>query len=254
MRGLRVVLLRDIRTFFTNFYGVGFRMVDIVLQTVIFAYILASVVHPTVTGGLTYIQYFALGSLVISSFWASYNIGREVYWDRESGYLNYLMSLPIRRTEVVVGRSLGGSVRAVLTAFPLYALAALLVPTTLINVLASVGLLFVFSVGLCGLGVTISLSLREETKARLLNTLLSLTLVRSSTAMYPAVAMPVWLQLGTRLNPVTHASDSIRSVTASQLQSQIPMDAVSAVFLFTGLSGMLGAWVFSRAVEGGPAE
>src|SRR5438128_1287276 len=141
MRGAIVVLGRDVRTFFTNFYGVGFRTLVVVLETVVFAFILSSVVPTSAIGGLSYLQFFALGSLVVSMFWASYNIGREVFWDRDSGYLNYLMSLPLRRSEIILGRSLGGSFRGILTTLPLYVLVILLVPTTIVNVLESLGVL-----------------------------------------------------------------------------------------------------------------
>jgi ABC-2 type transport system permease protein len=254
MSGVKVVLGRDVRTFFTNFYGVGFRTLVVVLETVIFAFILSNAVPPGAVGSLTYLQFFALGSLVVSIFWASYNIGRDVYWDRESGYLNYLMSLPIPRSEIIVGRTLGGSFRGILTALPLYVLAAIIVPTTALNILESLGVLFVFAIGLCGLGIMVSLSVREETRARLLNTFLSLALIRSSTAIYPVVAMPVWLQVGARLNPVTYASDSIRSVTVYSQGGSLPVFDITIVLTFATLAGAMGSWLFSRMIEGGPTE
>ena len=249
-----MVVARDIRTFFTNFYGVGFRNIVVVLDTVIFAFILSAAVPSEAVGGLTYLQFFALGSIVVSIFWASYNIGRDVYWDRESGFLNYLMSLPISRMDVIVGRSLGGSIRGILTALPLYVLAAILVPTTIVNVLESIGVLFIFALGLCGLGITSALSVRDETRARLLNTFISLALIRSSTALYPIVAMPVWLQVGTRLNPVTYATNSIRSVTVFSSQAIFPGFDISIVVAFAAVVGLVGSWVFSRMIEGGPAD
>lgn len=252
--GLRLVLVRDVRIFFSNFYGVGFRSLNIVLETVLFAYILTRIVPISGTNGLTYLQYYALGSIVISVFWASYSIGRDVFWDKESGYMNYLMTLPISRTQIILGRSLGGSLRGIFSVLPLYALASVLVPTTALNILESVGLLFIFSMGLCGLGITIALSVREETKVLLLNTLLSLTLIRASTAMYPATAMPVWLQVGTRLNPLTYTADSIRSVTTHAPGGSFPVDEISIIVLFTVLASVLGSWIFSRMVEGGSSE
>lgn len=154
--GIRVVVVRDIRTMLTNFTEIAFRTLEVVLQTIIFAFILTKVVPPWAVGGLSYVQYYALGAIVTSVFWASYSIGREVYRDRESGYLNYLMSLPVPRYEIIAGRSFGGSLRAILTVLPLYGLAAILVPTTAFNILLSLAVLFVFALGLCGLGVTLS--------------------------------------------------------------------------------------------------
>ena len=252
--GIRVVLGRDLRTFFTDFYGIGFRTLELLLQTVIFAYVLTSVVPSSEIGGLTYLQFFALGSLITSVFWASYEIGRDVYWDRDSGYLNYLMALPLSRSEVVVGRMLGGSTRGIITVLPLFALAGILVPTSLVNIVESVGLLFTFAMGICGISITINLLLREEVRSRLLSTLLSLLLIRSSTALYPSVAMPVWLQMGTKLNPVTYAADAIRIITIQNSDAAFPLGSVSFVLLFTAAAALIGSWLFSKSVEGGPTQ
>jgi ABC-2 type transport system permease protein len=87
-----------------------------------------------------------------------------------------------------------------------------------------------------------------------LTSVLSLTLIRSSTAMYPAVAMPVWLQVGTKLNPLTYATDASRIITVSSTSSPFPLDEISLVLVFTALTGVVGSWLFSRVIEGGPAE
>jgi ABC-type polysaccharide/polyol phosphate export permease len=114
--------------------------------------------------------------------------------------------------------------------------------------------LFAFALGLCGLGIIAALSVRDETRARLLNTFISLALIRSSTALYPIVAMPVWLQIGAKLNPVTYASDSIRSITVYSPQAIFPGLDISIVLIFATIVGMLGSWLFSKTIEGGPAD
>jgi ABC-type polysaccharide/polyol phosphate export permease len=254
IRGIRVVLLRDLITYFTSFYAVGFDTLNNLLQVLLFAYVLSEIVPPTALGNLTYLQYFAIGSLSISIFGAAYSIGRDVYWDRDSGFLNYQMSLPLARWEIIIGHSLGGSCRALFTVLPLYFLALALVPTTILNVLESVAILFAFSIGVSNLSILIAVSVRENLKFRLLNTLVSLVLVRSSTAMYPQTAMPVWLQLGTRLNPVTYGSESIRSVIAiDRLNAALPLD-ISIVLLFSAVTGIVASWLYSKIIEGGPAE
>lgn len=253
MNKLLIIAKRDILTFFTNFYGVGFRTLNLLLYVVIFAFVLAKIVPSNMTGGLSYIQFFALGATVLSLFGASYLIGRDVYWDRESGFLNYLLSLPFSRTDIVLGRSLGGATRSLLNMLPIYCIALVFVPSALVNVLVCVLLLFVFSFGLCGLGILLSTAIRKEDKWRLATRLLELILVRSSTAMYPIFAMPVWLQVFTRMNPVTYAVESTRVLTSQPLSATPILDVVT-VLLFSAFVGVLGISMYSRKVEGGPTE
>jgi len=250
---LFIIAKRDILTFFTNFYGVGFRTLNLLLYVVVFAYVLAKIVPSQITGGLTYIQFFALGATVLSLFGASYLIGRDVYWDRESGFLNYLLALPFSRTDIVLGRSLGGAIRSLPNMLPIYGIALVLVPSALINVMVCMILLFIFSFGLCGLGILLSTAMRKEEKWRLATMLLELFLVRSSTAMYPIFAMPVWLQVFTKMNPVTYAVESTRAITSQPL-SAAPMLDVVTVLLFSAFVGVLGISMYSRKVEGGPTE
>jgi len=66
--------------------------------------------------------------------------------------------------------------------------------------------------------------------------------------------MPVWLQVGTTLNPVTYASNSIRSVTVYSSQATFPGFDISIVLVFAAVAGVLGSWIFSRMIEGGPAD
>lgn len=87
MSKIWIIVKRDIYTYFTDFYGAGFRTVYLLLQLLVFGYILGKVVPPTIPAGMTYLQFFAIGSVVISLFGASYTIGRDLYLDRESGFL-----------------------------------------------------------------------------------------------------------------------------------------------------------------------
>jgi len=250
---LFIVAKRDIITFFTDFYGVGFRTLNNLCYVVIFAFVLTRIVPSTLTGGLSYLQFFALGATVISIFNASYLIGRDVYWDRESGFLNYLLALPFSRTDLVLGRSLGGAVRSVLNMLPIYCIALALVPSSFFNAIICILLLFVFSFGLCGLGILLSTTIRQEERWSLSARLLELVLIRSSTAMYPIFAMPVWFQVLTKMNPVTYAAESTRAITSQPLPTAPGID-ILIVLLFSSLVGILGITMYTRRVEGGGTE
>lgn len=253
MTRLLIVAKRDIRTYFTDFYGVGFRTLSNLCFIVFFGLVLAKIVSSNLIGELSYLQFFALGATVTSIFNASYLIGRDVYWDRESGFLNYLLSLPFSRTDLVLGRSLGGAVRSLLNMLPIYGIALFLVPSSFINDMICILLLFVFSFGLCGLSIMLSASIKQEERWGLATRLLEFVLSRSSTAMYPIFAMPAWFQVFTKINPVTYAAESTRAITSKPLYAA-PIIDILVVLLFSCFAGVLGIALYSRRIEGGGAE
>ncbi len=253
MTRILVVVKRDVIGYFKNYYEVGFRTAYLVFQVLVFAYILAEIVPQGSIGGLTYLQYFALGSTVISLFGASYTVGRDIHRDWESGFLQYLLTLPISRKDIVIGRGLGGAIRSTLNMIVLYGIALILVPTTFLSVITCIALLFIFSFGLCSLGILLATGIRQEITWRLTTTVLDLVLIRSSTAMYPAAAMPIWLQVGTRLNPLTYAADSVRNITSGSISEASAVN-ISVILLFAVFMGIGGAVLYSKKVEGGAVE
>lgn len=245
-----LVFKRDLRTFFMNFYGIGFRTVYLFLQVSLFAYIIAKVVSPSLVSGLSYLQYFTLGAAVASLFWASFSTARDIHRDKETGFFVYLIVLPISRLEIVVGRTLSGVIRGIFTMLPIYCWGLLQVPSDLGGVLASITLLLIFSFGLCESNVILATKIKDEGKLRLTIRLMDLVTTRASTIMYPLAAMPFWLQIIALLNPLTYIADSFRTAIVFS-PYVIPVQNVVIILFFALLMGVIGTHLYSRGIEGG---
>lgn len=69
-----------------------------------------------------YFLFLAPGIASIAAFAAAFTIGREVMMELRRGFHHYLLSLPISRWELVLGRIMGGVVRGVIYQAPFLAL------------------------------------------------------------------------------------------------------------------------------------
>jgi ABC-2 type transport system permease protein len=56
--------------------------------------------------------HYAMGVIVMTMYSVAIFTGYEIYDEADDGYVEYLLSLPITRRELVLGRSLAGGLRS----------------------------------------------------------------------------------------------------------------------------------------------
>ena len=253
MKGFVAIFKRDMHTFFTNFYGVGFRTVHIFFQVFLFANILGMAISPSSIGGLGYLQYFTLGASIASLFYSSFTVAYDIQIDKETGFFIYLITLPISRSEIVVGRILSGVVRGIFTMLPVYFLGLSYQPSSIYGVLASFIILLVFTFGLCGLNIILATVIKDGGRMRLGIRFMDLIMLRASTIMYPIAAMPIWMRILALFNPLTYTSDSVRQAIVDS-PFGIPVHNIIIVLLFAMTTALIGGYIYSRKVEGRSSE
>ena len=59
-----------------------------------------------------YFQYYVAGLSVMTLYSAAIFIGFDIYEEAEHGVFEYMLSLPVSRRQLVVGRSIGGGLRS----------------------------------------------------------------------------------------------------------------------------------------------
>jgi ABC-2 type transport system permease protein len=113
------------------------------------------------------------------------------------------------------------------------------------NLLGVFAALFLVSLGFSSLFIMIAIrSTRWETHMAIMN-LMNLPLLFTSNSLFPTQYMPEWLQIITKINPITYTTDAVRQLTlfATDMQ-QLTLDftflGIFAV-LFTSI-GILLSW------------
>jgi ABC-2 type transport system permease protein len=183
-----------------------------------------------VSGNPNYFEFVAPGIMAMTIMFAAMTgLAGSISRERELGTLDGIISAPISRLSIILGKSFAQVVRGLLQA-----LLALILTVVLFGVvvhgnyglLALLLLLTVFS--FIGIGVMISaLASQQETAMTIMMTL-TFPMLFLSGALFPIQQMPVVMQWISKALPLTYAVEALRK----------------CVVLGTGISGMMTeVWV-----------
>jgi ABC-2 type transport system permease protein len=161
------------------------------------------------TNGISFIQYFFPGTLVLILLFTAIFATISVIEDRREGFLQSVLVAPIPRWSMVLGKLVGGTLIAVAQAaiFLLlgYTLGLELGPLVL---LAVVAWMFIVALGLTGLGFVLAWRTDSVQGFHALMSVLLLPMWLLSGAFFPA--SPGWLGWIVRLNPLTYGVAGLR--------------------------------------------
>lgn len=244
---------RDIRLFFQYKFLIIMRAIWFVSQIALFGLIASQMINIP-----SYFQYYVAGLSVMTLYSAAIFIGFDIYEEAEHGVFEYLLSLPVSRRQLVLGRSIGGGLRSFIYVGPLIAVSMFVIGAiNPLNFLVSLLALFLFSFGVSGMSITIAVLIKSSDRFDILMGVLDAFIVRLSTAMYPLIyvqqANPLYGSIAS-FNPVTYAADLFRWGTGIESRFFVlenPLLPFFGVVAFFGLFTLLGVTIYERMIEGG---
>ncbi len=203
-----------------------------------------------------YFQYYVAGIIVMMLYSTSVFIGYDIFEEAEHGVFEYLLSLPVSRRELVVGRSIGGGIRSFVFVGPLIVIAlAILGIANPISLAISLLALFFFAFGVSGMSITIAVALKSGDRFDILMGVLDALIIRLSTVMYPKVfiqdASPVYAAVAS-FNPVSFASDLFRwGAGIEDYLAFTPLTAIAGLAVFFVTFTLVSIAVYEKRLEGG---
>ncbi len=187
-------------------------------------------------GTADYFSYMAVGMMSFVVMFTAMFSGMSMVFDRRLGFLNKVLSTPVARGSILMAKIFSAVIRALVQATIVLGIAYVVGPLsvgpdfTILNLLGVYAALFLISMGLSSIFILIAIrSTKQETQMAVVN-LLNLPLMFASNAMFPASLMPEWLQMITRINPVTYATDATRQL----ILYTVDMHQLAIDFLYLG--------------------
>lgn len=205
--------------------------------------------------GVDYIQFMYPGILAMTVLMTSVMSGVSIVWDREFGFLKEVLVSPLSRSGVLVGKAVGAATIAIIQGAIMLVLAPIVnVPINLGTVLALLPLLLILSLTLSGLGLLIGARMRSQQGFQIVMQLVIFPMMFLSGIFFPVSGVATWLEVLSKLNPVTYGIDAIRQVflgtevagvtvfghTMSIVDSAIVVAMVGVVFL------TIAIWAFNK--------
>jgi ABC-2 type transport system permease protein len=176
----------------------------------------------TMTPGVDFIQFIYPGIIAMTVLMNSVMSGLSVVWDREFGFLKEILVAPLSRSGIVLGKALGGAAVAIMQAIVMLVLAPILgVSLSLMMVIKLIPTLLVISVSLSGLGILVASRMRSQQGFQMIVQIIIMPLIFLSGVFFPVNNVPVWLEVISKINPLTYGVDAIRQLFLGEGSSAI---------------------------------
>ena len=221
MKPIFYVIQRDLKYFFRYKWWVAGMVSMNLADLFIMAVVYTNMVNPNITREyVSYFVFFAPGLTITALFAAAFMIGREINMEVRREISHYMLSLPIKRLELALGRVLAGGFRGVIYMAPLLATTLGITyiytsaspnPLQLLTIITTLSLL---SIGTSGLSIALALSTTSFEKYITARGVVYYVLFFCSTVFYPMgliqSALPQ-LALIAQYNPLSCGADLSRA-------------------------------------------
>jgi len=246
LRGFYTLWLREVKRYLRN----RTRIVSSFMQPLLWLVIFGSGVRFSGDiGGLTYQQFIFPGIIGQTLLFTAMFMGISVIWDKEFGFMKEILVAPISRFSIFMGKMIGDSTDAVLQGVIVFFLGFILgVPINLVMFLAILPIMLLTTFGLVSIGLTIASYITDLESFGVIQSFINLPLFFLSGALFPLQGLPEWLQVASRLNPLTYGVDALRTVIlGGAWQSIYPLWMDLAIIGgFNVVLIAVGTWAFGR--------
>jgi len=205
--------------------------------------------------GVDFVKFMYPGIIAMGVLTSSLFAGVSVVWDREFGFLREVLVAPLARTGIVLGKAIGAAVVALLQVVLLLLISPIIgvaiEPATIAQLIPVVVIL---SISLSGLGILIASFMRSQQGFQLLIQVLIFPLIFLAGVFFPVSQAPDWLQVLSKVNPMTYGVDAIRQIMlGSAATSGLGVEVFGQVMTVgqeVVIVALLGAVLLSAAVWG----
>ena len=248
LRGIAGVVELEVRKLWHDPTEVFTRAVQPALWLLIFGEAISRLrVIPT--GGVSYLTFMAPGILAQSMMFISIFFGIAIIWERDLGLMQKMLALPLPRSVFILGKALAAGVRSLAQVVVVVIIALLMsIPLRwqLVPLLGVIATVMIGAMIFASFSMILASIVKTRERFMGLGQLFTMPFFFASNALYPISIMPPWLQVLSRINPLTYVVNLLRGFLVTG-QVNAPADfgiliAVAAVMV------ILATWLYPTAI------
>jgi ABC-2 type transport system permease protein len=217
LRAIRIVWRRELIRFKSD----RLRIITSLVQPLLFLFVLGSGLQSIAaagTHGVDLKTFIYPGILCIAVMFTAMFSAASIVWDREFGFLREMMVAPVRRSSIVIGKCLGGATVASFQGVIVIALAGLVnVPYDPLLILGIFGLQLLLAFSITAFGVMVAVRIKQMQSFMGVMQMIVMPMFFISGALFSVAALPTWLTILNRIDPLTYAVDPMRKLVFSHL-------------------------------------
>ena len=247
---------------FRNFFRYKWWLAGLISMNLADLFIMAVVYNQMVSSEIveqikSYFTFFAPGVTIVGLFASAFMIGREINMEVRRQIHHYLLSLPVTRLELAVGRLLAGGLRGMMYMSPLLFTTFLFLGfPTLPQLFVILGALFLLAMGISGLSIATAVSTKSFEKFVTARGLVYYVLFFCSSIFYPLSliqslgregVMPQPIVKLAELNPLSNGADLIRSFLIGTPDFTVNM--IRNVVVFSVFFATTATFAYMKIIE-----
>ncbi len=248
-----IVAYRDLQRFWKYKWWLAGLVAMNLADLFIFALVFRGIVRRDVVPD--YFYFIAPGIASIAAFAAAFTIGREVMMELRRGFHHYLLSLPLSRVDLVLGRILGGIVRGVVYQTPFLILLVIITGTLSPLIAIAFIVTIMLSASMSSLSIALSTTVRSLEMQATIRSLVYFAIFFLSNVFYPEsmirTRFPEPIPTIIANNPVSIATSIYRGIFVQDIiHTQYQIEALLAKLTTWTLALMLlGALLYDRNLK-----
>ena len=226
------------------------RAVQPILWLVVFGPVMARV-RALPTNGIPYVAFITPGVIMQSVTFVSIFYGLTIVWERESGILKKLLTMPVSRISIVLGRSSASIIRALFQFVIITPIALALgvrVEPNPAYLLLSLFIVVITAIEFSAFSIWIASYMKTRERFMGIGQAITMPLFFASNAIYPISIMPTPIKVIVLINPLTYAVDALRKTMIIGVLNGLVIDLL-ALIIFTVLFIILASIEFKRIIE-----
>jgi ABC transporter DrrB family efflux protein len=197
---------------------------------------------------VSYVTLFAPAVMLQTILFGSFQSGMAMVSDIEMGTLDKFLIAPINRISILIGRALADGTRMFIQGLIIILLSTALGVRFVhgpLGVLAAVLLAVVFGMGLAGFSNVIALRTKNSESTLVVGNFFIFPLLFLSPALVPREALPHWIDVFGRVNPVAYAVEAARNLTVGVVRGHQIVSTIDWTQLWQALAFLGGVLILS---------
>jgi ABC-2 type transport system permease protein len=195
----------------------------------------------------------APGVLAQSVLFVAIFYGISTIQERDQGIIVKFLVSPVPRTAIVLGKALSAGVRGLSQCTIIYLLSIVLrihlslnpwhILAVMATVILSASLFSTFS-------LVIACLVKTQQRLMGIGQIITMPLFFASNAIYPISIMPHWLQIVSRINPLTYEVDALRSMMLRAISSHYGIGTdLGVLFAIAGALVIVAGTLYPKIVN-----
>lgn len=192
-------------------------------------------------GGGNYIEFLVPGVIAMGILFTAVFSGIEIIWDRQFGFLKETLVAPVPRTNIMIGRTLGGATVATTQGIIVFliSLIAGFRPYNWALVPLAVLVMILIAILFTAIGTAVASRLEDIQGFQLIMNFLIMPLFFLSGALFPLRGLPTTIATIAKFDPLSYGVDALRTLLINVTHFNLGTDlavlgVVTLIFLFVG--------------------